>query len=259
VPCAGVFKLRYGFALNVDRLSRADSHNHILFLRPAISMKDPGTYDFLKQKLVAYRGRRLSPLDIAGLVRHSDLLFDVINFKFGLSYSTSYVSGLVFAESFAGSQQRQLLTVYGRRGSIAVNIEAGTANVHLSRGLGQTVKRAIYAADRGWQCCRSAAAGLWNRVRRDQQHRPGVQALIHKFYDSIGDQAGVLISTAETLAVVEPIDEIRAQLKTPLLELDSVLWKQYPYSVGKVSARRNSNQIITGSKGVRSPRASGPV
>jgi hypothetical protein len=34
---------------------------------------------------------------------------------------------------------------------------------------------------------------------------------------------------AETLAVVETIDEIRAQLKTPLLELDSVLWKQYPY------------------------------
>src|SRR2546430_7021503 len=150
----------------------------------------------------------------------------------------------VLTLSFAGSQQRQVLTIYGRRGSIAVNIEAGTAKVHLSRGLGQTVKRAIFAADRGWQCCRSAATGLWSRVRRDRQHRPGVQALIHKFYDSIGDQAGVLVSTAETLAVVETIDEIRARLKMPLLELDSVLWKQYPYPVTK-----QTKVLITGATG----------
>jgi choline dehydrogenase-like flavoprotein len=99
-------KLRYGFALNPDRLGRADSRNHILYLRPALSMKDPGTYDFLKRKLVAYRGRSLTPLDIAYLVRHGDLLFDAINFKFGLSYSTSYVSGLVFAEQFPDENGR---------------------------------------------------------------------------------------------------------------------------------------------------------
>jgi choline dehydrogenase-like flavoprotein len=100
------YKLRYGFALNADRLDGADSRNHILYLRPAISMKDPGTYDFLKRKLVTYRGRSLSPLDIAYLVRHADLLFDAINFKFGLSYSTSYVSGLVFAEQFPDENAR---------------------------------------------------------------------------------------------------------------------------------------------------------
>jgi choline dehydrogenase-like flavoprotein len=92
------YKLRYGFALNPDRLGDADSRNHILYLRPAISMKDPGTYDFLKRKLVTYRGRSLSLLDMAYLARHADLLFDAINFKYGLSYSTRYVSGLVFAE-----------------------------------------------------------------------------------------------------------------------------------------------------------------
>jgi choline dehydrogenase-like flavoprotein len=99
-------KLRYGFALNADRLSGADYRNHILYLRPAISMKDPGTYDFLKRKLVTYRGRSLSPLDMVYLVRHADLLFDAINFKYGLSYSTSYVSGLVFAEQLPDENAR---------------------------------------------------------------------------------------------------------------------------------------------------------
>jgi choline dehydrogenase-like flavoprotein len=100
------YKLRYGFALNPDRLGDADFRNHILYLRPAISMKDPATYDFLKRKLVTYRGKSLSPIDIAYLVRHADLLFDAINFKFGLSYSTSYVSGLVFCEQLPDANGR---------------------------------------------------------------------------------------------------------------------------------------------------------
>ena len=100
------YKLRYGFALNPDHLGETVSRNHILYLRPAISMKDPGAYDFLKRKLVAYRGRSLSPLDMAYLVRHADLLFDAVNFKYGLSYSTSYVSGLVFAEQFPDENSR---------------------------------------------------------------------------------------------------------------------------------------------------------
>ncbi len=94
------YTLRYGFALNPDYLDNVDRRNHILYLRPAISMKDPGTYDVLKRKLVTYKGKSLSPVDIAHLVRHADLLFDAVNFKYGLSYSTSYVSGLVFFEQF---------------------------------------------------------------------------------------------------------------------------------------------------------------
>jgi hypothetical protein len=100
------YKLRYGFVLNPGRLGDADSRNHILYLRPALSMKDPGVYDFLKRKLVAYRGRSLSPLDMVYLVRHADLLFDAINFKYGLSYSTRYVSGLVFAEQLPDENDR---------------------------------------------------------------------------------------------------------------------------------------------------------
>jgi choline dehydrogenase-like flavoprotein len=94
------YKLRYGFALNSHHLSCADSHNHILYLRPAVSMKDPGIYDFLKRKLVSYKGRTLGPLDFVYLLRHTDLLYDAINFRYGFSYSTNYVSGLVFAEQF---------------------------------------------------------------------------------------------------------------------------------------------------------------
>lgn len=92
------YTLRYGFALEPGSLGDADFRNHILYLRPAISMKDPGTYDVLKRKLVTYKGRFLTPLDMVHLIRHADLLFDAINFKYGLSYSTRYVSGLVFSE-----------------------------------------------------------------------------------------------------------------------------------------------------------------
>lgn len=92
--------LRYGFALAPGRLGDADFRNHVLYLRPALTMKDPGAYDFLKRKLVAYRGRFLGPVDLAYLVRHADLLFDAVNFRYGLLYSTRYVSGLVFAEQF---------------------------------------------------------------------------------------------------------------------------------------------------------------
>ena len=100
------YKLRYGFALNADRLASADFRNHILYLRPAISMKDPAAYDILKRKLVTYRGRTLGALDIAYLLRHPDLLFEALNFRYGLSYSTNCVSGLVFAEQFPNQGSR---------------------------------------------------------------------------------------------------------------------------------------------------------
>lgn len=94
------YKLRYGFSLKPDCLSQVDFRNHILYLRPAISMKDPGTYDVLKRKLVTYKGKFPSLVDMVNLVQHPDLLFDAINFKYGMSYSTRYVSGLVFSEQF---------------------------------------------------------------------------------------------------------------------------------------------------------------
>ena len=100
------FKIRYGFALNQDRLRDVDSRNHIVYLRPAVTMKDPSTYDFLKRKLVAYRGKSLNPYDVAYLIRHADLLFDVINFRYGLSYATRYVSGLVFSEQFPNERSK---------------------------------------------------------------------------------------------------------------------------------------------------------
>jgi choline dehydrogenase-like flavoprotein len=92
------YKLRYGFALRADRLGEADSRNHILYLRPAISMKDPSAYDLLKRKLVGSRGRSLGAFDFAYLLRHPDLLFDAVNFRYGFSHATRYVSGLVFCE-----------------------------------------------------------------------------------------------------------------------------------------------------------------
>jgi choline dehydrogenase-like flavoprotein len=94
----GGHRLQYGFVLSPSRLGDAERRNHILYLRPATSMKDPAAYDFLKRKLVAYKGKALVPRDLFYLARHTDLLFDVINFKYGLSYSTRHVSGLVFAE-----------------------------------------------------------------------------------------------------------------------------------------------------------------
>jgi len=110
------YKLRYGFALNPDRLRDADSRNHILYLRPAISMKDPGTYDYLKRKLVAYRGKSLGALDAVYLMRHADLLFDAVNFKYGLLHSTRYVSGLVFSEQFPDENGRIIRLDDGRFG-----------------------------------------------------------------------------------------------------------------------------------------------
>ena len=94
------YKLQYGFAIAENHRALADYRNHILYLRPAVSLKDPSSYDVLKRRLVSYKGRNLSALDFVHLFRHADLLFDAINFKYGLFHSTRYVSGFVFAEQF---------------------------------------------------------------------------------------------------------------------------------------------------------------
>jgi len=96
------YRLQHGFTLNSHKLDIANNRNHIVYLRPAISMKDPLIYDFLKRKLVGYKGKHLSLSDIAYLFRHSDLLYEAVNFKFGLFNTTRYVSGLTFIEQSPG-------------------------------------------------------------------------------------------------------------------------------------------------------------
>jgi choline dehydrogenase-like flavoprotein len=71
-----------------------------------MSMKDPVAYDFLKRKLVAYKGRAVTARDLLYLARHPDLLFDAVNFRYGLAYSTPCVSGLVFAEQLPDENRR---------------------------------------------------------------------------------------------------------------------------------------------------------
>ena len=95
---ANGYRVQNGFILNPDKLGIAELLNHIVFLRPAISMKDPLIYDYLKRRLVGYKGKKLKPSDIFYLFKHTDLLFDAINFKFGLFNSTKYVSGMTFIE-----------------------------------------------------------------------------------------------------------------------------------------------------------------
>jgi choline dehydrogenase-like flavoprotein len=69
-------------------------------------MKDPLTYDILKRKLVAYRGRKLQLVDIAYLLRHRDLLLEAVNFKYGIFHSTNYVAGMTFSEQFPNVRSR---------------------------------------------------------------------------------------------------------------------------------------------------------
>lgn len=105
VAAAGGMR-RYGFTLAPDRLAEADGRNHILYLRPAMSLKDPRSYETLKNRLVAHRGRRLAVADVVGIARQADLLFDAVNFRFGLFSSTRYVSGFVFAEQWPDAESR---------------------------------------------------------------------------------------------------------------------------------------------------------
>lgn len=108
------YRLQYGFALAENRRGLADGRNHVVYLRPASSMKDPSSHDLLKRKLVSHRGRTLGPFDLVRLLGHGDLLFDAINFKFGLLRSTRHVSGFVFAEQFPDGDSRMSLADNGR-------------------------------------------------------------------------------------------------------------------------------------------------
>lgn len=92
------YRVQYGVALNPGKTGSASHRNHIVFLRPAVSMKDPLIYDFLKRKFVGHKGKKLTLLDFAYLFKHTDLLYEAVNFKFGLFGTTGYVSGLTFSE-----------------------------------------------------------------------------------------------------------------------------------------------------------------
>ena len=100
------FRIRYGFALRPNWLHSSEYRNHVLFLRPAVSMKDPLTYDILKRKLVSYRGQNLKLVDFAYLLRNTDLLFEAVNFKYGIFHSANYVSGLIFGEQLPNDKHR---------------------------------------------------------------------------------------------------------------------------------------------------------
>ena len=98
-------RIQYGFTLKEDELNLTGNRNHILFLRPAVTMKDPLIYDSLKRKLVGYKGKRLKIKDIYYLFFNSDLLYEAINFKFNIFKKTRYVSGLVFSEQLPSESQ----------------------------------------------------------------------------------------------------------------------------------------------------------
>lgn len=108
------YRVQYGFALNPDKLSVSGNKNHILYLRPAITMKDPLKYDVLKRKLVGYKGKKLRLSDIMYLLNHSDLLYEAVNFKYGLFPVTRHVSGLTFLEQTPNERDSISLTSNGR-------------------------------------------------------------------------------------------------------------------------------------------------
>lgn len=92
------YRTQFGFTLKPEHLAHSNYQNHILYLRPAITMKDPFLYDNLKRKLVGYKGKKIKLTDIFYLFKHIDLLYEAVNFRFGLFNSTRYVSGLTFLE-----------------------------------------------------------------------------------------------------------------------------------------------------------------
>jgi choline dehydrogenase-like flavoprotein len=107
------YRRRLGFVLRPEALGLADHRNHILYLRPAVSMKDPRLYEAVKNRLVAHRGSRLRGADILALMRHSDLLLDAVNFRYAIRSTTRHVSGFVFAEQWPDSASRMRALSHG--------------------------------------------------------------------------------------------------------------------------------------------------
>jgi hypothetical protein len=102
----GSFSRRFGFVLADPALRESSGRNHVVYLRPAFTLKDPGGYSELKKRLVAYRGRRLTMSDVIGLLKHADLFAEALNFRFGLFKRVRHVAGFVFAEQLPGEDNR---------------------------------------------------------------------------------------------------------------------------------------------------------
>lgn len=106
------FRTQFGFTLQSDRLDLSNYQNHILYLRPAITMKDPLHYDYLKRRLVGYKGKNIRPKDVLYLFKHLDLLYEAVNFRYGLFNTTGYVSGLTFLEQLPNHEDN--ISLQGR-------------------------------------------------------------------------------------------------------------------------------------------------
>jgi len=103
---SGRFRRRWGIKLRPEHLGVSAERNHVLYLRPAFSMRNPRDYNALKNKLVGYRGRSVSLWDKLRLLRYFDLLVEAVNFRWGLVSSVSHVAGFVFAEQLPDSTDR---------------------------------------------------------------------------------------------------------------------------------------------------------
>ena len=108
--------MKYGFALREDRLEQASSRNHVVYFRPAFSVKDPIGHDLVKASQIlrgmrrpfARRGENLRPRNLLHLAANRDPILDAIDArlsfakKMGLAkifnFTTRYVSGFVFSE-----------------------------------------------------------------------------------------------------------------------------------------------------------------
>ncbi len=129
------FRRRWGVILKADRLSVASQRNHVLYLRPAFTMRNPRDYNVLKSKLVGHRGKKVTLWEKLQLIRYIDLLMESVNFRWGLFTSVRYVSGFVFSEQLAATENAVVLMDDGRfviRWSIAPEDQRSLEDVLLA-------------------------------------------------------------------------------------------------------------------------------
>ena len=119
------FRKRWGFALRGEHLDLASARNHVVYLRPAVSLRNPVEFDALKRRFLT--GSTRSRLRTAlRMLRYADLLLDALNFRFGLFTRVRFVSGYVFADQAPDASNR--ITMGGdRRYSIHWDVSAEDA------------------------------------------------------------------------------------------------------------------------------------
>jgi choline dehydrogenase-like flavoprotein len=91
------FRKRWGFALRPEHLHVAAERNHVVYLRPAVSLRNPVEFDALKRQYLtgSDRSRIRTALRMLG---SADLLLDALNFRYGLFTRVHFVSGYVLAD-----------------------------------------------------------------------------------------------------------------------------------------------------------------